>query len=62
MCPSKSKKSRNWSDTNHRATNVTAATYYASASFVRYERNKNKLIDLNGLDAYHAENIKNNYL
>lgn len=38
--------------------NLTAATYYASASFVKYERNKNKIIDLNGLDAYHSENVK----
>jgi surface protein len=38
--------------------NLTAATYYASASLAKYERNKNKLIDLNGLDSYHAENVK----
>lgn len=38
--------------------NLTAATYYASASIAKYERQKNKLIDLNGLDAYHAENVK----
>jgi hypothetical protein len=38
--------------------NLTAATYYASSKLAKYERNKNKLIDLNGLDAYHAENVK----
>jgi hypothetical protein len=38
--------------------NLTAATYYASASLVKHERNKNKLIDLNGLDVYHSENVK----
>lgn len=38
--------------------NLTAATYYASASFAKHEHNKNKLIDLNGLEVYHAENIK----
>ena len=38
--------------------NLTAATYYASASLAKYERYKNKLIDLNGLDAYHAESVK----
>lgn len=38
--------------------NLTAATYYASTSIAKYERQKNKLIDLNGLDAYHAENVK----
>jgi surface protein len=38
--------------------NLTAATYYASASIAKYERYKNKLIDLNGLDAYHAENMR----
>lgn len=38
--------------------NLTAATYYASAPIAKHERNKNKLIDLNGLDTYHAENIK----
>lgn len=35
--------------------NLTAATYYASASIAKYERQKNKLIDLNGLDVYHTE-------
>lgn len=38
--------------------NLTAATYYASASLAKHECNKNKLIDLNGLDTYHSENIK----
>jgi hypothetical protein len=38
--------------------NLTAATYYASAPLAKHERYKNKLIDLNGLDAYHIKNIK----
>jgi surface protein len=37
---------------------LTAATYFASALLAKHERNKNMYISLNGMEAYHAENVK----